>query len=254
MSTIYSPKVRKTFIISLLAIFCLIPLQASAVSILEVNTVENEVTTTVSNETETEANTTQITKEKKKDKVQINKYFYLNLLIDLVAVLLIISFIYYPNYKKLDTIFTFIMFNVVIFVLTFVLNEVKISMGAAFGLFAVFSMLRYRTAGIGMKDMTYLFIFIALGLVSAIQLEYYELLIICFIVFMAALLLDTKILLKKESSGTLRFEKIDLIKPEKRTELIEELKKRTGLNIHRVTINEIDFLKDTANISYYYYD
>lgn len=127
-------------------------------------------------------------------------------------------------------------------------------MGAAFGLFAVFSMLRYRTAGIGIKDMTYLFIFIALGLISGIQLEYQELGIIVAIIFMVTLLLDTKLIMKKEYSNILRYEKIEMIKPDKRAELISELKQRTGLNIHRVSINEIDFLKDTAMITYYYYE
>ena len=193
--------------------------------------------------------------EKKKDQtIEINQNFCVNLLIDLVTVILIIVFIYYPNYKKMDTIFTFVLFNVVIFLLTFVLNKVKISMGAAFGLFAVFSMLRYRTAGIGMKDMTYLFIFIALGLISGIQLEYGVLGIVAGIIFMITLLLDTKLILKKEYSNVLRYEKVEMIVPEKREELITELRQRTGLNIRRISINEIDYLKDSAMITYYYYD
>ena len=202
----------------------------------------------------TEPETEATIADKKKDKIQINAVFYYSLLIDLAAVFLIIGLVYYPNYKKLDTIFTFILFNVVIFLLTFVLNKVKISMGAAFGLFAVFSMLRYRTAGIGMKDMTYLFIFIAIGLISGIQLEYHELAIIVGIIFVIILLFDTKLILRKESSNVLRYERIEMIKPEKQAELIEELRQRTGLNIHRITINEIDFLKDTAMITYYYYN
>ena len=202
----------------------------------------------------TEPETEATIADKKKDKIQINAVFYYSLLIDLAAVFLIIGLVYYPNYKKLDTIFTFILFNVVIFLLTFVLNKVKISMGAAFGLFAVFSMLRYRTAGIGMKDMTYLFIFIAIGLISGIQLEYHELAIIVGIIFVIILLFDTKLILRKESSNVLRYERIEMIKPEKQAELIEELRQRTGLNIHRITINAIGFLKDTAMITYYYYN
>jgi hypothetical protein len=145
------------------------------------------------------------------------------------------------------------MFNVVIYLLTFVLNEVKISMGAAFGLFAVFSMLRYRTTSISMKDMTYLFIFIALGLLSAIQFAYYELIIVATIIFVAVLILDTNLIFRKEVSATLLFERIEMIKPEFREELIILLKERTGINIHRVDISEIDFLKDTAIVTYYYF-
>jgi len=214
---------------------------------------ETEVSETIDSVVN-DASASTVAKDKKKDKIQLNQFFYFSLLMDLAAVALIIGFVYYPNYKRMDTTFTFIMFNVVIFLLTYVLNEVKISMGAAFGLFAVFSMLRYRTAGIGMKDMTYLFIFIAMGLVSAIQLEFYELVIILAVIFITTLLLDTRLIMKKENSNTLRYEKIEMIKPDKREALIEELRERTGLNIHRVIINEIDFLKDTAIVTYFYYD
>ncbi len=186
--------------------------------------------------------------------VNITSKFFLSLGFDLLTIAIIIIFIYYPNYKKLDTIFTFVMFNITIFLLTYVLNTVKISMGAAFGLFAVFSMLRYRTSGIDMKDMTYLFIFIAMGLISAIEMDFYENVIISTLVIVFTLILDTKIVLRRESSKILRYEKIEMIKPNRREELIEELKERTGLNIHRVTIAEVDFLKDVATINIYYYD
>lgn len=191
---------------------------------------------------------------KKGKEVEITSKFFLSLGFDLLTIALIIVFIYYPNYKKLDTIFTFVMFNVTIFLLTYVLNTVKISMGAAFGLFAVFSMLRYRTSGIDMKDMTYLFIFIAMGLISAIEMDFYENVIISALVIGFTLVLDTKLLLRRESSKNIRYEKIDMIKPNRRDELIKELKERTGLNIHRVSIAEIDFLKDVAMINVYYYD
>lgn len=196
-----------------------------------------------------------LTTEKKKDKdiISIKAPFFINLGIDIAFVLLIIGAIYYPNYRRLDTIFTFIVFNVVIFLLTFVLNKVKISMGAAFGLFAVFSMLRYRTAGIGMKDMTYLFVFIAIGLISGIQLEPYELAIIGGLIFVVTLLLDSKMILKREENQCLQFERIELIKPQHHDELMQELRTRTGLNIHRFSIGKLDYLKDSALIEVYYY-
>jgi cation transport ATPase len=228
----------------------LVPSPAFASAPVDVNVLQAEFTDAAAAEPQDGL----LTVTKKKDKIQIDQKFFFSLVIDLAAVFLILIFVYYPNYKKMDTIFTFMMFNLVIFLLTFVLNEVKMSMGAAFGLFAIFSMLRYRTAGINMKDMTYLFIFIAMGLVSAIQLEYHELAIITGIIFVGTLLLDTRIVMKKEYSNILRYEKIEMIKPDKREELIAELRERTGLNIHRVSINEIDFLKDTAMISYYYYE
>lgn len=185
---------------------------------------------------------------------EINASFYINLLIDLAALLLIIGVIYYPNYKKLDTIFTFVSFNVTIYLLTFLLNQVKISMGAAFGLFAVFSMLRYRTAGISVKDMTYLFVFIAMGLLSGIQLTVFELLVIFAVLFVVIFIFDTRLLIKRESTKIVYFENIELIHTDKEQELIDELKKRTGLNVHRISIDEISYLRDSATITIYYYE
>jgi hypothetical protein len=197
---------------------------------------------------------TAIKPDKTQKEVEINQNFFINLAIDIAAILLIIGLIYYPNYKRLDTIFTFVLFNISIYLLTFLLNQVKISMGAAFGLFAVFSMLRYRTAGISMKDMTYLFVFIAMGLLSGIQLDVVELLIVFTVIFVAVFLFDTKLLIKRESTKIVYFENIDMIHTDKEQELIEELRKRTGLNIHRISIEEISYLKDSATINIYYYE
>jgi hypothetical protein len=195
-------------------------------------------------------------KEKKKDAkiLEMNEKFLISLGIDLLTVALIIVLIYYPNYHKLDYIFTFIIFNLVIFLLTFVLKYVKLSVGAAFGLFAVFSMLRYRTQGLSMKDLTYLFIFIAMGVISAIQLEYLQLAIIHGILLLGIFVLDGRLIIKNEQLKTIQYENIELIKPANKEALLEDLRTRTGLNIHRVVIGKINFLKDSASVKVYYYD
>jgi len=113
-------------------------------------------------------------------------------------------------------------------------------------------MLRYRTEGISMKNMTYLFIFIAIGLISAIQLEYYELAILNGLIVVVTFIIDGNILIKQALSKDVQYENIELIKPEKEKELIQDLKTRTGLNIRRITIRKIDFLRDTAIIRIYY--
>ena len=184
----------------------------------------------------------------------MNEKFLISLGINLLNVALIILFIYYPNYRKLDYIFTFVIFNLVIFLLTFVLKYVKLSVGAAFGLFAVFSMLRYRTQGLSIKDLTYLFIFIAMGVISAIQLEYYQLGIIHGIILAGAFVLDGRIIFRNELIKSIQYENIEMIKPCNHEALIEDLRNRTGLNIHRIVIGKINFLKDSATIKVYYYD
>lgn len=203
---------------------------------------------------ETEQKSFILKKEKVVETIALNKDFFIAMGIDLVAVIILLTLIYYPNYKKLDTIFTFVLFNITIFLITYLLNKVKISMGAAFGLFAVFSMLRYRTNNISVKDMTYLYIFIALGLLNAIQMGHEIIIVISAIIITVTFLLDSKILIKRDSSKIITFENIEMMTPEKREDLLKELQKRTGLSIYRVDIHELDYVKDIAKLTAYYHE
>ncbi|HNW98438.1 MAG TPA: DUF4956 domain-containing protein [Bacteroidales bacterium] len=241
-------KIKFVFTCFLFMLLCM-PATISVKAQMPVPTDETVQTTTTD-----DTNASNEKKKKDKDVIEITDKFFYNLGINLASILLIILLVYYPNYRKMEYIFTYFMFNIVIYLLTYVLNEVKISMGAAFGLFAVFSMLRYRTEGISMKDMTYLFIFIGMGLISAIQLEYYELSIINGILIIVTYIMDGNLIFKKELSKSVQYENIELIRPERHTELIEDLKKRTGLNIQRITIRKIDFLRDVAVVRIYYYE
>lgn len=184
------------------------------------------------------------------------------LLIDLSSVFILIRFIYYPIYKHRELFFTYFIFNIIIFLISFLLNKVDLSMGAAFGLFAVFSMLRYKTEEIAIKDMTYLFLTIAIGLVSAVtkikdtadNIEYIFLIGINAVILVVTYLLESNIFMKKESVKTILYENIEMIKDGKQAELLADLKLRTGFNVHRYSIHKIDFLKDAAQIKIYYYD
>ena len=179
--------------------------------------------------------------------------FFVRLAIDLSTIYLLVNVIYVKYNKKSDFIFTYYIFNLVIFLITFLLNKVEMSMGAAFGLFAVFSMLRYRTEDISMKNMTYLFLCIALGLINAVSKGDWEPILICLIILLITFLLDSGIIFKKEYVKIIQYENIELILPENNSLLIEDLKKRTGLNIHRVEIGDINFLRDLTIIRVYYY-
>lgn len=182
--------------------------------------------------------------------------FFLRLLIDLASMVILIRFIYYPVYKKRDYFFTFFMFNLTIFVITFLLNTKSgFSMGAAFGLFAVFSLLRYRTEDISARDMTYLFTVISLGLISSVNKgNVMEILVINGIILGAAFILDGNVIMKTEFVKTIQYENIELIKPENYNALLEDLKNRTGLSIHKISIGRVDFMRDTATIKIYYYE
>lgn len=186
---------------------------------------------------------------------KLSTKFFMRLLVDFLSITVLIRFIYYPIYKNREFFFTFFIFNIIIFLVTFLLNKVEMSMGAAFGLFAVFSMLRYRTEGIGMKDMTYLFLAIALGLMSAVSKGGWdELSLINAIILTVTYALESSVLMKKESSKNIQYENIELIRPEQREELIADLESRTGIKINRLSIEKIDFLKDSAMIKIHYFE
>lgn len=186
------------------------------------------------------------------DKLNVN--FITRMLINIATSLIIIRLIYYRYYRRADLFLTFFSFNIIIFLITFLLNKVEMTMGAAFGLFAVFSMLRYRTENISAKDMTYLFIVIAVGLIMAISKGGWDqLILIGGIIVLFTLLLESNWLIRREFSQQVFYEKMDLVHLEKRNQLIDDLKERTGLNIHRIEIQEIDMLKDAARITVYYH-
>lgn len=181
--------------------------------------------------------------------------FISRFLVDILAVLILVRFIYYKHYHRNDLFLTFFGFNIIIFLLTYLLNKVEMSMGAAFGLFAVFSMLRYRTENISAKDMTYLFIVIALGLITAISDgSWVSLAVLCTILLLVTALLEGGWLMRKENSKIIVYDRIELITPDKRVELLDDLEFRIGLKVHRVQIQEIDFLKDSTQMIIFYYE
>ena len=115
-----------------------------------------------------DALTNEIVPQNTDELMKMLEKFSARFVIDLLSVFLLIRLIYYRIYKNSEYFFTYFIFNIVIFLISFLLNKVELSMGAAFGLFAVFSMLRYRTEDISIKDMTYLFLVIAMGLIAAV--------------------------------------------------------------------------------------
>lgn len=179
---------------------------------------------------------------------------FLRLVVNLLTVGVLIRLIYYRIYRKSDLFLTFFTFNFLIFLMTFLLNQVQMSIGAAFGLFAVFSMLRYRTEGVSAKDMTYLFVVIAIGMISAILPgDWRTLAVVNGAILFGVQLLEGAWLFRREWSKTVMYDRIDLILPEKRADLLADLRERTGLPVHRVEVQDLDFLKDAAQLTIFYY-
>jgi hypothetical protein len=181
--------------------------------------------------------------------------YFRRLLIDAIAASLLLWAVYLPNNNRnREYLFTFLMLNVAIFHIAFLLNGVELSLGAAFGLFAVFGLLRYRTEDIPMKDMTYLFLAIAIGLITAVARGDWEPAVVCLIILVLTFVLDSNLLLRKELHQDVRYEQIEMVKPENHAKLLEDLKKRTGLDIHFISIRNIDFVRDTATVRVFYHE
>ena len=189
-----------------------------------------------------------------------NKDFYellIKLLFNLAIVSYIVRYLYFNSTKNKDYMFTYLMISITVFLLCFLLENVKLQLGFALGLFAIFGIIRYRTDPIPIKEMTYLFIVIGISIMNALankKISYSELIFANLSILTLTYILERIWLLKKESRKNITYEKIDLIVPEKREELLKDLKIRTGLNINRVEVRRIDFLSDTAQIRIFYFE
>ncbi len=173
-----------------------------------------------------------------------------------LVILVIVRWLYYSVTKRKDYLFTYILISCVIFLLCFLLESVKLQIGFALGLFAIFGIIRYRTNAIPIKEMTYLFLVIGVSVINALtdsMASLADLLFTNIIIILVTYGLEKIWLLKHESSKTIIYEKIDLIKPDKYEELLNDLRERTGIKqIHRVETGKIDFLKDTCTLTIFY--
>jgi len=190
----------------------------------------------------------------------INPEDFVNLLIrfifNMVITVTIIRYIYYTVAKRKDYLFTYIVISATVFLLCFSLENVNLELGFALGLFAIFGIIRYRTAQIAIKEMTYLFVTIGVAVINALAnktVSYVELLFINLVIVGIVWGLEKVWLLKHESSKRITYERIDLIKPERYNELMEDIQKRTGLKVNRIEVGSINFLRDTANVKVYYF-
>ncbi|MCR5498570.1 MAG: DUF4956 domain-containing protein [Paludibacteraceae bacterium] len=167
---------------------------------------------------------------------------------------LIIVWLYYGKSKRRDYVFTFTLISTTVFLLIFLLGSEKLQIGLALGLFAIFGIIRYRTDTVPIREMTYLFLIIGLSVINAlaVSVSYLELFATnALFVFMTWLMEKTRIV-SKSSCKLIKYEKIDLITPDKYDEMLADIKKRTGLNITKCEVGYIDFLKDTALVKVYY--
>ncbi|MBK9274417.1 MAG: DUF4956 domain-containing protein [Flavobacteriales bacterium] len=177
--------------------------------------------------------------------------------LDAAVLFILIRLIYYPIHRKKDYLFTYFLFNILIFFLCVLLNNVKLSIGFAFGLFAIFGILRYRTEQISIKDMTYLFAVISLAVINALvskKISLAELLFTDGMILLVTYALEHLWLTRHEAMRQLIYDRVDLIRPGQRDALHTDLKQRLGITVSRVEVGRIDLLRDTAQLRVFYYD
>jgi len=173
-----------------------------------------------------------------------------------LVVFALVRYLYYPVAKRKEYFFTYMLVSTIVFLISFsLINVDRLTIGIALGLFALFGILRFRTRQIPIKEMTYLFLVIGISVINALvtkKTSYIELLFINTMVLLVAWIGEKYLMQSKENSKNVVYEKIELVKPENRDKLIKDLENRTGLDIYRIEIGRINFLRDTARIRIFY--
>lgn len=173
---------------------------------------------------------------------------------NLLVCWILVQFFYYKKSKRRDYYLTFVLFSCTMFLLIFLMENVKLQIGFTLGLFAIFGMIRYRTETVPIREMTYLFMIIGISVINglAMTVSYAELVCTNLLLILVTWVLENQKFLKHRSTKIVLYEKIDLIVPERRAELMADLEKRTGLKIDKIEIGHIDFLRDVAFIKLFY--
>ena len=176
-------------------------------------------------------------------------------LLNLIVTGIIIVCFYFKKTQRRDYLFTFFMVSTTIFLMIFLLDSIKIQVGFALGLFAIFGILRYRTDTLPVREMTYLFAIIGISVINSLsnwKVSPLDLLLTNGIFILMFLILENNRMIKHTATKLIIYERIDLIKPSRTEEMMTDLRERTGLSIERFEVGQIDFLKDIAYVKIYY--
>ena len=171
-----------------------------------------------------------------------------------VMVWIMIHCLYYPKSQRRDYYFTFMLISISIFFMIYLLGGVKLKVGFALGLFAIFGIIRYRTESMPVREMTYLFSIIAMSVINALAttISYAELITTNAIFVLATWFFESYVLLKHISTKLIQYDRIALITPARYDDMLTDLKPRTGQNIKKAEVGAIDFLRDMAIVKIYY--
>lgn len=190
--------------------------------------------------------------------------------VNLLVCWILVHFFYYKKSKRRDYYFTFMVFSSAMLTLLYIMGNVEVGVGLTLGLFAIFGVIRYRTETVPIREMTYLFVIIALAAVNGLAPLYQiadlasaphyvlswgnvgVMALVNALIVLLVWVLESESLVKHTTTKLVLYDRIELIVPEKRSELIEDLEKRLGVKVDNVEIGHVDFLKDSAFIKVYY--
>ncbi len=175
--------------------------------------------------------------------------------LDLSFVAVVVLLVYYRLYKNREFVFTYFIFNLITFSMCVLLRKVPMELGFALGLFAVFGILRYRTEEIRMRDLTYLFIMIGLGIINGVankKVSTAELLLVNTAIVGLTALLELPASARRYGATPMLYDNLRLLQPQHRAELVADLQARTGLDVMRVQVHRIDMLRDAAEITVFH--
>lgn len=177
-------------------------------------------------------------------------------LLELVSLLVVFRLIYTPS--TLSTrrfLFSYFAISASVFILSFLLHHLEFELSLAVGLFAIFGILRFRTDPIPIKEMSYLFTGITISVINALSFDFFvlhQVLVANVLLWILLAFMERVFYKTKESCLPLLYDRLDLLAPEKREDLLEDLRSRTGLDISEVKIKQFDLLKETAELVIYF--
>lgn len=175
--------------------------------------------------------------------------------LDLAFTTIVVVFVYYRLYRNREFLFTYYIFNVITYAVCVLLRKTPMDMGFALGLFAVFGILRYRTEEIRMRDLTYLFMVLGIGILNGVankKVSFAELLLVNGLIVGVTALLELHASARGHGSTPLLYDRLELLRPGQQQALLADLTQRLGVAVFRVQVHRVDLLRDAAEITAYY--
>jgi hypothetical protein len=172
-------------------------------------------------------------------------------------IFIIARVLYYRLTHRADYFFTYLLVSTIVFIICNLLDAVSFKIGFALGLFAIFGIIRYRTAQIPIREMTYLFIIIGISVKNALvtgEVSLFQALFADSIIILITWAAQSFLLQNKLIRKTIAYSNMDLIKPDKYDDLLKDLSMVSGFTIEKAEIGRVDYIKQNARIRIYFYE